>query len=155
RRHETPLLEKAIDCRRAALQVITRDRKPSEWARIQSNLGETLTVVCELEPGTSRLDDALAALHEALKERSRERSLLLWAQTQEKLARAHWAYFNKSGDLAQFNYARKAIGGAIKGFCVAKAQSGVDRARRLRDQMLNRPPRILKETIGSSIIHTY
>ena len=55
------------------------------WATTQNNLGNALANLGERESGTERLDQAVAAYTEALKERTRERVPLDWAATQSNL----------------------------------------------------------------------
>ena len=50
-----------------------------------SNLGHALWTLGQRESGTARLDEALAAYREALKEWTRERVRLDWALTQTNL----------------------------------------------------------------------
>jgi hypothetical protein len=52
---------------------------------IQNNLGTALAGLGERESGTVRLEEAVAAFREALKERTRERVPLAWASTQKNL----------------------------------------------------------------------
>ncbi len=54
----------------------------------QSNLGATLATLGERERGTARLEQAVAAYTEALKECTRERVPFAWAKTQHNLDRA-------------------------------------------------------------------
>ena len=54
----------------------------------QNSLGNALQVLGERESGTARLEEAVAAYRAALKERTRERVLLEWAQTQNTLGNA-------------------------------------------------------------------
>ena len=58
---------------------------PLDWAMAQSNLGVALTTLGEREPGTERLEQAVAAFNEALKENTRERVPLDSAATQRNL----------------------------------------------------------------------
>jgi hypothetical protein len=51
------------------------------WAETQSNLGNALRGLGERESGTARLEEAVVAYGEALKERTRERVPLGWAET--------------------------------------------------------------------------
>ena len=51
----------------------------------QNNLGNALGVLGERESGTARLDEAVAAYREALKEQTRERVPLDWAMVQNNL----------------------------------------------------------------------
>ena len=55
--------------------------------RTQNNLGDALRVLAS-ESGTARLEEAVAAYREALKERTRERVPLEWATTQNNLGNA-------------------------------------------------------------------
>ena len=48
------------------------------------NLGTVLLTLGERERGTARLEEAVAAFREALRERTRERVSLDWAATQNK-----------------------------------------------------------------------
>lgn len=49
-----------------------RDKRPSEWATLQNSLGAAFSMLGERESGTARLEEAVAAYHEALKEWTRE-----------------------------------------------------------------------------------
>jgi hypothetical protein len=46
---------------------------PLDWARTQYRLGNALETFGEREAGTAHLQEALAAYHQALLERTRER----------------------------------------------------------------------------------
>src|SRR5262245_42293037 len=59
-----------------------------DWAMTQNNLGIALRVLGEGESGTAKLEEAVAAYREALKELTRERAPLDWATTQNNLASA-------------------------------------------------------------------
>ncbi len=61
---------------------------PLEWATTQNNLGTALSTLGERESGTARLEEAVAAYREALKEYTRERVPLDWAMTQNNLGTA-------------------------------------------------------------------
>ena len=74
----------------------------------QTNLGSALLRLGERESGTARLDEAVAAYREALKEMTRERVPLDWAMTQNNLGtRAFW-----TGVAARAGEARLAGGSA-------------------------------------------
>src|SRR5262249_22260725 len=75
----------AIERRKRLLELIPRERAPLHWARNQNSLGVALTRLGERESGTGKLEDALAAFREALKERTRERVPLEWATTQSNM----------------------------------------------------------------------
>jgi tetratricopeptide (TPR) repeat protein len=54
----------------------------------QDNLGNALSTLGERESSTARLEEAVAAYRDALKERTRERVPLDWAMTQNNLETA-------------------------------------------------------------------
>ena len=78
----TARLEQAVAAYRAALEELTRERVPLDWAMTQMNLGNALRTLGERESGTARLEQAVAAYRAALEERTRERVPLDWARTQ-------------------------------------------------------------------------
>ena len=53
---------------RAALQELTRERVPLEWAGTQNNLGTALKTLGERESGTAGLEAAVTAYRAALEE---------------------------------------------------------------------------------------
>ena len=61
---------------------------PLDWAATQNNLGAALAALGNRESGTERLEQAVTAFTEALKERTRERVPLGWAMTQNNLDNA-------------------------------------------------------------------
>ena len=67
-----------------------RERVPLDWARTQMNLGVALSSLGARESETDRLNEAVAAYREALKERTRERVPLRWAVTQKSLGTVLW-----------------------------------------------------------------
>jgi tetratricopeptide (TPR) repeat protein len=100
--HGTAPLEEAAIAYREALKEWTRERVPLDWAMAQNNLGNALHQLWECESrtamrllpslqtglpqgghaagdGTTKLEEAVAAYREALKERTRERVPLNWA----------------------------------------------------------------------------
>jgi beta-galactosidase len=58
---------------------------PVDLAKTQSNLGAMLYILGKRESGTAKLEAAVAAYREALKELTRERAPFFWAMTQENL----------------------------------------------------------------------
>jgi hypothetical protein len=60
---------------------VGRECDPLDWAKTQGNLGFALFRLGERESGTARLDEAVAAYGEALKEQTRARVPLLWAKS--------------------------------------------------------------------------
>jgi hypothetical protein len=45
---------------------------PLEWAKIQNNLGNALRTLGERESGTAKLEEAVVAYRDALKEHNRD-----------------------------------------------------------------------------------
>jgi tetratricopeptide (TPR) repeat protein len=74
-----------IELRRKLLKDASSD---DERGLAQHNLGSALMMRSERESGTARLEEAVAAYCEALKERTRERVPLEWAATQNNLGTA-------------------------------------------------------------------
>ena len=61
---------------------------PLDWATTQNNLGSALSRLGERESEQARLQEAVDAYREALKERTREHVPLDWAMTQNNLGSA-------------------------------------------------------------------
>jgi tetratricopeptide (TPR) repeat protein len=83
---ENSALLLAIFTYRAALEELTRERVPLDWAKTQSGLGTALSRLGERERGTARLGEAVAAYHAALEEFARQRMPLEWAMTLTNLS---------------------------------------------------------------------
>jgi tetratricopeptide (TPR) repeat protein len=82
-------LGQAIACCQAALQVLTREAFPFDWARTQTNLGNAYSDL----PGGDRaanFKQAIACYQAALQVRTREAFPVDWAQTQNSLGLAYW-----------------------------------------------------------------
>jgi hypothetical protein len=88
RENGTTLIREAIMTYRAALEEMSRERVPLEWAKMQNNLSRALTVFGERGGGTMHFEEAVAACHAALEEITRERVPLDWAATQINLGNA-------------------------------------------------------------------
>ena len=84
----TARLAEAVVAYRAALEELTRERVPLDWAVTQNNLGNALSRLGDRESGTARLEEAVVAYSAALEERTRERMPLDWAMTQDNLGNA-------------------------------------------------------------------
>src|SRR5438552_1035817 len=69
----TARLEEAVTAYLAALEELTRDRAPLNWAAAQMNLGSGLWRLGERESGTARLEEAIAAYQAALAELTGDR----------------------------------------------------------------------------------
>jgi hypothetical protein len=60
-------------CRNTVLPLVDRKTRRDDWAMTQNNLGNALQMLGERESGTKRLDQAVKAYNEALKEWTRAR----------------------------------------------------------------------------------
>jgi len=101
--------------------VRTRDRVPLDWAATQNNLGNALRTLGERQSGTERLEEAVAAFREALKEWTRDRVPVQWASTQVNLGIVYIAFFEKTGDAARRDTARSHVEAALEVFRAANA----------------------------------
>ena len=102
----------------------------------QNNLGNALRTLGERESGTETLTKAVEAYREALKERTRDRVPFLWAQTQENLAIAHSALFDKTREPSHLDDALGAVGGALEEYRKAEAAFYINGAEDLRQKIL-------------------
>jgi len=80
----------------------------------QNNLGNALAELGEHESGTKRLEEAVAAYREALREWTRERVPLDWAITQNNLGTALWRLGEREGGTERLEEAIIAYHEALK-----------------------------------------
>ena len=80
----------------------------------QNNLGNALRALGERESGTAKLEEAVAAFREALKERTRERVPLEWATTQNGLGLALCDLGERESGTAKLEEAITSFGEALK-----------------------------------------
>jgi len=118
-----------------ALEERTRERAPLHWAATQNNLGTVLAALGEREPGTARLEEAVAVYRAALEERTREKAPLEWAVTMENLAAAEEAWAERTGDESHVRAALAACEGALDEYRRARADHHIQTATRLRDRL--------------------
>ena len=107
-------LRAAIERRKRLIGLNPRERVPLLWAGAQNNLGTALTSLGERESGTARLEEAVVAYREALKERTRERVPLDWAETQNNLGVALWTLGERGSGTARLEEAVAAYREALK-----------------------------------------
>lgn len=81
-------LRDSITMHRRALQELSRDVVPLDWAAAENDLGNSLAALGGRESGTIHLQEAILAYRLALEERTRERVPLHWAQSQNDLGDA-------------------------------------------------------------------
>jgi hypothetical protein len=79
RTHTKAPFGQAVTAYRAAMEELTRERAPLDWATAQHNLAIALYMLGEDEGGTARLQQAVDAFQAALEERTPERVPLDWA----------------------------------------------------------------------------
>ena len=112
--------EAEIAAYRKALQENTRERAPLEWAATQLNFGETLSclsggdsILGKGESATAELEEAVAAFHQALQERTRARAAWLGRDPESLGGALEWLGSRESGT-ARFTEAVAAFGEALK-----------------------------------------
>jgi DNA-binding winged helix-turn-helix (wHTH) protein/tetratricopeptide (TPR) repeat protein len=71
-----------------ALRLVTRAKRPVDWATTQSKLGDALRILGARESSTARLEEAVAAYRAVLEEMTQDRAPLDWARTLNKLGLA-------------------------------------------------------------------
>lgn len=79
-----------------------------------NNLGVALQTLGQRETDTARLEQAVSAYQEALKERTRDRAPLDWAMTQNNLGNALWSLGQRETDTARLEQAVAACQAALK-----------------------------------------
>jgi tetratricopeptide (TPR) repeat protein len=100
-----------ITLRRKLLDAVSSDDDRGE---AQNNLGLALFGLGERERGTGRLEEAVAAYRNALKERTRERVPLDWAATQNNLGLALWRLGERESDRGRLEEAVAAFRDALQ-----------------------------------------
>ncbi len=110
----TARLEEAVQAFRAALEELTRERVPLNWAITQMNLGNALARLGERDAGTARLEEAVAAYRAALLEYTPDPVPLQWAMTQNNLGNALSTLVGREGGTARIQEAVAAYREALK-----------------------------------------
>jgi hypothetical protein len=115
---------------------------PLQWATTQTDLGAALLALGEREGGTARLEEAVAAFREALKELTRERLPLQWAMSlgSQGVAMILLAERTKNATTAETAYqqievALETMRSAGHAPFVAYYESRLHDARRVRDNL--------------------
>jgi tetratricopeptide (TPR) repeat protein len=114
----------------------------------QDSLGTALQTLGERESGTARLEEAVAAHRDALKERTRERVPLDWATTQTNLGAALGALGERESGTARLEEAVAAYRDALKEWTRervplqwATTQDNLKTVLRLLDERKRQTPR--------------
>ena len=108
--------EQAVSVFRAALEELSREQAPLEWASIQYYLGTALSVLGEREGGAVRLEEAVEAHRTVLEAFTRERAPLQWAMTQNNLGSALQQLGEREGDTVRLEEAVEAYRSALEEF---------------------------------------
>lgn len=88
---ERDTLLASLDIYQDALELVSRDQAPFDWAMTQSNRGTVLGKLGAHEDEPARLEEAIAAFQAALTVRTRDRAPDAWATTQNNLGTALYA----------------------------------------------------------------
>jgi tetratricopeptide (TPR) repeat protein len=104
----------AIERRKRLVELTPRERVPLQWAGTQNNLGLALGRLGERESGTAKLEEAVAAYREALKEWTRGRVPLGWATTQNNLGGALLTLGEREGGTTKLEQAVAAFREALQ-----------------------------------------
>ena len=110
----TKRFEQAVEAYQAAIEVLTRERVPLDWAMTQNNLGNALQALGERESGTERLEQAVEAYRAAIEVATRERVPLDWAMTQNNLGNALQALGERESGTERLEQAVEAYRAAIE-----------------------------------------
>ena len=102
------------------------------WAATQNNLGNALKTLGARDSGTDRLEQAVEAFQQALKERTRDRVPLDWAMTQYNLALTYLTMFEKTAQAAHLDRAQDLLRTAAAEFAAAGASHYVDAVAHLQ-----------------------
>ncbi|WP_299952006.1 tetratricopeptide repeat protein [uncultured Ruegeria sp.] len=130
----TRKIKKAVAAYRLALKEFTRERAPIFWAVTQSCLGSALVNLAlgEREGGTGRLEEALNAYRAALEQQAHGPVVYDWAVTLMNLARAHVAFFDKTGNAIELHRAQAALNDAQEVIVTAKLSNHLAFAAKLQ-----------------------
>ena len=115
-----PLLQKAIDCYRAAAEALARDKDGYEWATAQRLLGSELLALAERGDDKVALAAALAALQAAAQALPRETAPRDWAAVQHRLGIAFLRLHEESASVEPLKQALTAFQAALHVFTRAE-----------------------------------
>src|SRR5262249_40114547 len=107
-------LRTAIERCTRLIDLNPRERMPLQWAMAQNWLGIALGALGGRESGTAKLEEAVLAFREALKEQTRERVPLEWAGTQNSLGIVLWRLGERESGTAKLEEAVLAFREALK-----------------------------------------
>jgi hypothetical protein len=141
----TKHLEGAVGAHHAALEEMTRDRVPLDWATTQNNLGNALLGLGGRESGTPHLQEAVTAYRAALAERTCNRVPLDWAASAGNQGIVLMLLAGRLGDATRAQSAVQEIEVAFvtmrnggKAFAAAYFEAQLPRARALFNRLISR-----------------
>jgi hypothetical protein len=108
--------KEAVSARRAALEILTRDNAPVDWANAQSGLGICLLNLSNYGNETGLLPEAAQAFEASKLVFTRETLPVQWAFAENNIGDVHWSLASRGGGkpehekaVAQFESAKKAF----------------------------------------------
>jgi tetratricopeptide (TPR) repeat protein len=104
----------AIERRSRLAELITFERAPLEWSKVQNGLGGALFTLGEREGGTARLEEAITIHRKVLTQAIRESVPLEWAMAQSGVANALQVIGMREGGTAKLEQAVAAYQEALK-----------------------------------------
>ena len=118
-------LRESIALRRAALEVLTPENAPVDWANAQNGLGVSLLNLSTREQNTTHLAEAANAFEESTKIFTRAAKPVQWAFAQNNIGDVHWGLASGGGGVAQYRLANERFEMAKAVFVEAGFQSAV------------------------------
>lgn len=88
--HESLHGYESITAFEKALELFSSNREKRKYASVQNRIGETYSILADVENGAINLRKAIKAFNEALKIRTREEFLFEYIQTQYNLGAVYW-----------------------------------------------------------------
>src|SRR5262249_24370024 len=111
----------AIERCKRLVDLTSRERIPLQWASSQISLGNALLRLGEREGGKAKLEEAVIAFREALKEHTHERELLYWAMIQNSLGLVLTRLGERETETAKLEEAVVAFREALKEYTSERA----------------------------------
>lgn len=112
--------------------LVGRAGDSDETGAALNDLGIALQTLGERDSDTDRLEQAVKAFQQALKERTRDRVPLDWAMTQYNLALTYLTMFEKTAQAAHLDRAQDLLRAAAAEFAAAGASHYVDAVAHLQ-----------------------
>jgi hypothetical protein len=119
--HQDPVatLKESVEARRAALEVLTRNTAPIEWAKAQSGLGICLLNLSNFTGDSILLPEAMAAFEASTEVFTRDSQPLQWAFVVNNIGDVHWSLAARGGGAPEYEAALAQFETAREGFVEA------------------------------------